>query len=116
MIRGEQVDDAAILAEDALNEQFQLLFKRRLQSLVEVREDNRIRRGASNTSQAQPFEGEIFCQGAGTRIGKQPFHLLFERARLSQSTLGGKIQEFFVGSLAPQKEREARSEFNVADW
>ena len=58
MIGGQQIEEAAILADDAPDEQLGLFHERRAQRFVE-RKDDRIGRDRLDVAQFQPLTREI---------------------------------------------------------
>ena len=59
VIRGQQIDDAAILAQRAFDQQLGFLLERLTQVLVEVRKGCRIRLYSRDIAQEQPLAGEV---------------------------------------------------------
>ena len=59
VVRLEQVEHAAVLAQDALEEQLRLLAERLPQVVVEVGEQPQVRRDRFEVAQVQPLPGEV---------------------------------------------------------
>ena len=54
-----QVEDAAVLSQHALEEEFGLTLKRLTKVVVEIREQVRVRDDAAKVAQVQPLPGEV---------------------------------------------------------
>ena len=85
------------------------------QIVVEIGEDLRIGRRVLQISQEQPLLGEIVDQGVGALIGQHALHLLLQHGVLVQFSLRRQIQQLVVGRAAPQEERQARSQREIAE-
>ncbi len=83
VIRGQQIQDAAILVDDAVEQELDLAAKRDPQVVVEIRIDAGIRLDGVQGSQVQPLTREIVDQIRRLRIGHHPPHLLLEHRRLA---------------------------------
>ena len=116
VIRFQQIDDAAILAQRAFDEEFRFLRHRLAQILVEVREGRRIRliflrycaRTAIGRRSSSPGPRErgsaIMRRTCASRTDGSP----------SCPALGN-CEQLIVGNAAPQEERQARRQLDVAD-
>src|SRR5439155_1199360 len=67
-IRVEKIENASILLEDRLKEQFRLFEHGGAKRFVKPREKFRIRRGVFIAAQLQPLPGKILNQGASFAI------------------------------------------------
>ena len=63
----------------------------------------------------QPLPGEILDQRVRLRVGQHPPGLLREHGRRLQRALRRHPQELVVGNAAPEEERQARRQFEVAE-
>src|SRR6187549_3853603 len=115
VVGGEQLENRAILSEDAVHEQFHFTAEGGAQAVVEVREDDRVRIDLFECPHLQPLKGETGHERFGSRIGQQSTHLRFENSRRGQRTALGRRQQFIVGGASDQEERETRRQFNVAN-
>ena len=64
----------------------------------------------------QPFHRKTADQAGRARIGEHAAHLRVQhrwRARLAQSACRSDIEQLFIGSLTPEKERETRGQFQI---
>src|SRR5258706_15727677 len=80
----QQFGNAAILAHDAVKEQFRFLAERLPEIVVKVGEQAHIRSSGSHIAQIQPLLREIFDQGPRTFIPQHTAPLLFEPRRGSE--------------------------------
>ena len=103
VVGAQQVEDAAILADDALEEQLRLAAHRATQVVVEVREEIAVRLHAADVAQLQPLAGEVGDQRTGLGIRQHPADLRIERG-LQPATFGAG-QQRLVGNAAPEEER-----------
>ena len=109
----QQVEDAAVLAHDALEEELRLGAEAVSKLVVEVREVARIRDVALQVPQHQPLAREVVDERARPRIGEHAAHLLLEHRRPAQPALCGCIEQLIVGDRAPEEERQPRGELEV---
>src|ERR1700733_13451368 len=63
----------------------------------------------------QPLAGKILHQRLRTRIGDHAIYLLSQYFRLVQLFGRGEIDQLLVRNAAPQEERQARRQFEIAD-
>ena len=75
----EQVEHAAVLRDDALEEQLRFLAERLPQLVVEVREVARRRHVALQVAQQQPLAGEVVGERPRLRVGEHAHDLPLER-------------------------------------
>ena len=112
-VRVDQVEHAAVLADDLGEEELRLLDHRRTDRVVEAREHHRIGRDRGELAELQPLQAEALGQVAGARILEEAARLGFEVGR---ELLGvGQLEEFVVGHRAPEEIAEARSQGELAD-
>src|SRR5262249_31343455 len=113
VVRVQQLEYAAVLAQDAFEKQFGLAPERLPQALVKNGEDVRVGRDAFEISEVQPLPAEVADEGLRARIVEHPADLLLQDKRTLQLSMFGLIQQLIVGDATPQKEREARGEFKI---
>ena len=82
------------------------------QVVVEVR---RFGLNGRQLAKIEPLAGEILDERVGLAVGEHPLHLLLQRRRVAQPALGRQVEQLVVRNAAPQEEREARGELDVAD-
>src|SRR5262249_22074685 len=58
--------------------------------------------------------GEIVDERLRSRIAKHPLHLLLERLRIAQLAPDGGVAQVVVWDAAPEEEREARCQLEIA--
>ncbi len=115
MVRRQQVQNAAILAKDAVDKQLHLAPERLAQAVVEVREDDRVRIDLVERPHLQPLKREVADQRFGTRVGEQPSDLGLEHRRGRKRSAFGQRQELLVRSAANQEERQTRRQLHIRD-
>ena len=69
----------------------------------------------ADAAQVQPLRGEIVDERAGgAGVGQHAPHLLFENRRTGELSALGEVEQALVGNAAPQEERQARRDFQIA--
>ncbi len=117
VVGAQQLERAAVLAHDVAEEQLGLAAERLPDVVVEIREQQQVGRDLRlQVAQLQPLTGEIVDQGIGAFVRDHAAHLRGQHARLAQSAGRGQIQQRLVRDAAPEEERQARGELQVADW
>jgi hypothetical protein len=114
VIGRQEIQDAAVLLDDAREEELRLALEALSQVVVEVRIEIRIRLDGLEIAQVQPLSREILDERGSARIAEHSAHLRLEHARLVQAALLGEIEQRLVGDTAPDKERQPRRELDVA--
>src|SRR6185312_17087394 len=99
------IQNVAVLAESAVDEQTQLFEEIVADVAVQVREDRRIGLNLRQLRHVQPLEGEVGGQRLGAGIGQHPMDLGLQNLRLVQLTLLGYAQQLLIRQAAPQEER-----------
>ena len=116
VVRGQQIDDVAILAHDAFEEQFRLAPETLPQLVVPVGIEHAVRRGRRQIPQVQQLLRRSFPparriedrRACAAPAARAPSGLL-------QPSLAGHVDQLVVRNAAPQEERQARGQFQVAD-
>ena len=91
------------------------LLHRLAQVVVEIGECLEVRLDVFQVAQIEPLVGEIRDQRLGAFVGQHAPHLLFQHRRILELALAGQGQQLIVGNGAPEKERQARRQFQIAD-
>src|SRR5262245_7910122 len=65
--------------------------------------------------QIEPLACEVGHEALRLRVGQHSTDLTFERGRLPQPALRGHFEQFIVGDAAPEEEREARRQLEIAE-
>ena len=110
-----EVEHAAVLVQDALEEELRLAAEIEAEVLAEIGEQIFVGGRAFDRPQLKPLTGEVGRQRFGPRVGQHPLDLLFEHSRLSERALRRRVQELVVGDAAPEEERHARRQIDIAD-
>ena len=115
VVRVHQVEHVAIFAHDAVEQQLRLALEGLPQVVVEVGIHEHVGIPVSQLAQEQPLSREIADQRPRARILQHPPDLLLEHRGILELALLGGLQELLVGNAAPQEERQARRQLEVAD-
>ena len=112
VVRVKQIDHAAIFAQDAFEQHLRLVPERLPQIVVK---SAGFGTGALQLPQVQPLVAEVGHQRFRFLIRQHAARLLFEHRGIVQLALHGQVQKLIVGDAAPQEERQARGQFQIAD-
>src|SRR5262249_49070259 len=115
VVRPDQIEHAAILAQHAVEEEFGFLPEGLSQVVIEVPKKSSVRSDGFDIAQPQPLSSEIRSDVERASIGKHPARLLLEFAGLTQFAMNSGIQQFIIWDAAPQKKRKSRCQFEIAD-
>ncbi len=115
VVRLQQVEHAAILAQDALEQEFRLLSEGLPQVVVEVGEQAQVRSDRIQVAQVQPLAREVAHQASRARVGQHAADLSFEHLGLAQFAALSQVEQLVVRDAAPEEERQARGELDVGD-
>ena len=111
----QQVRDAAVFPQRAGDEQLGLAPEGLQQRLVVVRVAVRVDHHLLDAAQVEPLSREVAHQRVlGPGIGQHAAHLLFQDRRIGELPPLGQRQQAVVGDAAPQEERQARGDLQVA--
>ncbi len=111
----QQFDDAAIFADDGVEEQLHFAPHRLPQRVVEVGINQRQRTGALQAAQVQPLAREILRERFSPRVLQHAADLPLEHHRILEPALARERDELIVGAGAPQEERQAGRQVQVGD-
>ena len=116
VVRRQQLDHAAIAAQDAVDEQPQLLLEHRagIQQAARVGELASVRGDLVQLGEVEPLEREIVAQRLGPRVGKHPAHLSGQHVGIAEARFGGELQELLIRQAAPQEEGQTRRQLQIA--
>ena len=115
VVRLQQVEHAAVLAQDALEQQLRLLAEGLPQVVVEVGEQAQVRGDRIQVAQVQPLAREVAHQALRARVGQHAADLPFEHLGLAQLAALGQVEQLVVRDAAPEEERQAGGELDVGD-
>ena len=111
----QQVEHAAVLADEAVEEQLGLALHRLRQRVVVLRIQQVVRDDLVEVLQAQPLRREARRQRLRPRVGQHAPHLLLEAGGRAQRAGWPRLQQLGVRRRAPQEERQARGQIVVGD-
>ena len=116
VVRGQQLEHAAIAAQHAVDEQPQFLLEHRagIQQAARVGELASVRSDLVQLGEVEPLEREIVAQRLGPRVGKHPAHLSGQHVGIAEARFGGELQEFLIRQTAPQEEGQTRRQLQIA--
>ena len=112
VIRIQQIDHAAVLADDAVEEHLRFAPERLPKIVVEI---VGFWPGVLQFAQVKPLPGESFSKGGRSRIRQHSARLVRKHPGIVQFVLLRQLQQFIVGNAAPQEEGQPRSQFQIAD-
>ncbi len=69
----------------------------------------------ADVAQPQPLSREIFNQGAGLGIRQHSPDFPFQNLRALQASMACRFKKTIVRDAAPEKKRQPRRQFHVAD-
>ena len=115
VVRGQEIHDAAVFLQLALEEQLGLAHERRAEVVVEPGEAPvRVRRQQPHVANLQPLTEEVPHQClARARIRQHAPHLPIEHAGVVQLAANREIEQLIIGNAAPEEKRQARCELDV---
>src|SRR5262249_8410368 len=97
------------------DEELGLAPQRVSQRLVEVREQDLVGMFRVDVAQEQPLRREIGDERLRSRVGEHAPHLCIEYFRIFQTPGDRGIEQLVIRNAAPQEERQARREIEIAD-
>jgi hypothetical protein len=100
----EQIDEAAIVADDRIKHHFRFAAERAAQVFIEV---PGVGLHVLQLAEIEPLAGEVLDERVGALVSDHPLHLLRERLRIAQPALRRHLTQFLVRDAAPQEERQA---------
>ena len=103
VVRIQQIEHAAIFADEAVEEQFRLALHRAGERLVVLRVQQVVGEDLIEILQTQPLRCKPRRQRFRSRIGEHPLDLLLETRRGPQRTLGRRLDQFGVGNGVPEE-------------
>ena len=103
VVGGQQVDDAAVLAHDAVEEQLGLARHRLAEIAAVFREQAGVGIRCLHTAQPEPLLGEVVDQGGRTAVAEHPPDLALEYGGILQGAALGEREKPIVGAAAPQE-------------
>ena len=113
VVRPEEIEQASVLADQTLEQEFGLPLHRVREVLVEVREEVGVGSDLVEILQPQPLRHEARTQRLGARVVQHAERLPLQFAGIRQPSLHGRGPEFFVRRKPPEEEREPRSQVDV---
>ena len=92
-----------------------LLAHRLADVVVEVREQQHVRRDLVQVAELQPLAGERRHQRVGALVGDHAPHLRLEDAGRAQLAGNREVQQLVIRNAAPQEERQPARQLEFAD-
>ena len=116
VVGAQQLQRAAVLAQDVREEQLGFAAEGLADVVVEVREHQDVGLDLRfEVAQLQPLAGEVADQRVGPRVGEHPPDLGRQHAGRAETAGRGQVQQRLIGDAAPEEERQPRRELDVAD-
>src|SRR5881396_2562858 len=115
LVRGQQIEDAAIPFQLGIEEQLHFPDERDPQVVVEPGKLLVAIRGEQpDVSRLQPFLEEVLHRrGACTSVIQHALDLSIEYSRLVQLFTGCCVEQFVIGNAAPEEKRQARRQLDI---
>ncbi len=107
VVGGQQIENAPILTNHAVEQQLGLTPERLPKVVVEVRKVVVVRDDILQVAQLQPLTGEVVDQRRRLGIGEHPLHLLVQHGGTAERALRRHLQQRVVRNAAPQEEGQA---------
>ena len=116
VVRGQELDDASIAAQHAVDEERELLLHEvaRIEQAAGLRELASVGDDLVELRNVEPLEREIFDERLGALIGQHAADLLRQHSGLAQAVVFGELEQLRVRQAAPQEEGQPRRELDVA--
>ena len=115
VVRVEQIGNASVLADDAVEQQLDFAPHGLAQRVVEVGIQQRQRADALQAPQVQPLAREVDRQRLRPRILEHAANLALENDGILEPPLTGDGDQLIVGDGAPEEEGQPRREVEVAE-
>ena len=115
VVRAQQLEEAPVLAEGALDEQLGLAAECLAQVLVELGIVGRLALLGIEVAQTQPLAREVVDERLRAGVGEQPAGLPLQFRRLVEPPVGRRLQQLVVRDAAPQEERQPRRQLEAAE-
>ena len=116
MVGREQVTHIAIAEQDARDEGLDLGRQVLSQLIVERRKQIRIRHDRIEVVEVQPLEREVPDQARRAAVAQHPQRFGLKHLLIAQLAGSGNLQQRLVRTLAPEEERKARCQLQIAQW
>ena len=114
IVRVEELEHAAILAQRAADKQLGLALERLHQREVVIRITLRIDHDLGHAAEIQPLRGEVVDERfARARIGEHALDLLLEHLLIAQLPSLGERQELVVGDAGPEEEGQTGGQLEI---
>ena len=108
VVRLQQIEDAAIFAQDAFEEEFRFLAKGLAQVVIEVGKESQIGRERFEIAQVEPLLGKIADQASRARVRQHPPHLFLEHARVCEVRRDSAASSSSSSGMLLQRKNERR--------
>ena len=114
IIRGQQVEDAAIFTHQAVEEHLGFGDERITERAIEIRIRDCIRQHAFDVAEPQPLPRKALRERFRSRIGQHPGDLFLVDTGRAQSIGRRQRREFGIGRRSPDEIRQPRRQLRVA--
>src|SRR5262245_60807603 len=114
IVRRQEIDDAAVLAQLRADEQPRFLVEGVAQLLVQLRLRIDVRHDAGELADGEPLSREVIDERLSSSIREHPPYLPFQRCTIAQRAFRRDGEQFFVRDAAPEKERQPGCEIEIA--
>ena len=111
----EQVEDTAVVAHLALEEQLGFPAQGVAQGVVDPGKDHGVRHHRLQVAHLEPLAEEVAHPARRAPVGQHPSRLPGQHGGIAQRALLRQIQQLVVRHAPPQEERQARRQLDVRD-
>jgi hypothetical protein len=115
VIGSDQVVDASVLPDQAVEEQLRLALHGVGELLVEVGELESVGVDLVQILKTEPLGSEPRAERLGARIHQHATHLLLQHHGIRESAQARQTHELLVGRRGPEEEGEAGGQVQIAD-
>ena len=113
VVGGDEVKDAAILADDAVEEELGFADERFGERAVPVRVEQPVGPDLVDVLQPQPLRRKSRRQRLRSRVGQHALDLPVVDRRIAQRAVAGGLEQFLIRQGRPEEERQARGEVEI---
>ncbi len=115
IVRGQQLEHAAIFFQNAAGKELGLAPEALAQIFVEIELALGIGQHRREVAQEQPLPHEIPDERVGARIGEHAAHVPLEDSRVPQFARRRRIDQRVVRDAAPEEKGQPRGQLEIAD-
>src|SRR5579864_1461559 len=115
VVGSQQVNDATVFFDDAVEEQLGLALEALTQLVVPIRVEDAVGRSRRQISQIKQLISEVLHQSIRLRVGQHAPDLPFQHRRSVKLVLARNGNQFVIRNAAPEQEGQAGSQFEIGN-